>query len=89
MDAKESEAIRARLMLIEALLLMTIGTPYVERSKTDPDYDASQEVRDDAVRWFDTLVDQADYDPWILSREASRLLGALQNHVETRVKRRG
>ena len=87
MDRKDRETIRVRLMLIEALLVQAVATPYVARWREDPDFDVVGAMRVDVVDWFDILADQDEYDQHILGREGTRLLGALQSHIEQRVRR--
>lgn len=87
METREKETIRVRLMLIEALLVQAVATPYVTRGRQDPDFDAVGTMRADVVDWFDILAGQEAYDEHILGREGTRLLGAIQQHVEQRLKR--
>ena len=87
METREKETIRVRLMLIEALLVQAVATPYVTRARQDPDFDAVGTMRADVVDWFDILAGQEAYDEHILGREGTRLLGAIQQHVEQRLKR--
>lgn len=87
MDETDRETIRVRLMLIESLLVQAVVTPYVTRARQDPDYGAVDKLRTDVVGWFDILADQESYNPHILGREGTRLLGELQTHLEMRLKR--
>lgn len=81
------EESRARLMILESLVVMAVTTPYVEQAQRTPAFDAVNVMHSDAKRWFDKLADMPGYNPSILDAEASRMMGLLAQHVAIRLAR--
>lgn len=87
MDAEFVEKTRARLMILEALVVMSVASPYVEKAQKTPGFDAQRAMQREVRRWFDTLTDMPGYNPAILDAEASQMMGVLVEHVAVRLAR--
>ncbi|PPD06280.1 MAG: hypothetical protein CTY28_14435 [Hyphomicrobium sp.] len=81
MDAKAAEQIRVRLMLLEALVVMSVSLRYVDRHTADPTLDIWRMVSRDVRSWFDQLATEEAFDSVTLEAESARLMSEIEKHV--------
>jgi len=77
----------ARILILEALVVMQVGERYVDKAKADPEYDAVGSASRDVRMWFDRIADTADCASATLDQESQRMLNAIVRHVELRLAR--
>lgn len=81
------DRVLARLLTLEALMVMQVGERYVDNAKADPTYDAIGSASRDVRMWFDRIADTADFASATLDQESQKMLNAIVRHVELRLAR--
>lgn len=83
-DKSDLVPLAARIEVLEALAVMTLGHRYVARARQDASYAAQREIARDVRTWFDQVVDASPLPPAAIEGAALRMLTTLDEFVGRR-----